>query len=72
MSPKRIIRLVLVEEQDRPDTETFQDAVCMAESLDQWVTLCWAKKYPGYRVFVTPRSTVTELAENLRMVLAKR
>lgn len=66
-----INRLVLIEEVDRLDAETFQDAIRVAESLDQWVQLGWAKKYPGYRVFVTPHSTVAELAENLRLIFAK-
>ena len=65
-------RLVLIEDVDRPEAETFQDAIEVAEHLDQWIQLGWAKKYPGYRVFVTPRSTVAELPENLRMILAKK
>lgn len=65
-------RLVLIEEIDRPEAETFQDAISVAERLDQWVQLGWAKKYPGYRVFVTPRSTVTGLAENLRLIMAEK
>ena len=64
-------RLVLIEEVDRPEAETFQDAIEAAERLDQWIQLGWAKKYPGYRVFVTPHSTVAELAENLRLIFAK-
>lgn len=65
-------RLVLIEEVDRPEVETFQDAITVAERLDQWVQLGWAKKYPGYRVFVTPRSTVAELLENLRLIMAQK
>ena len=65
-------RLVLIEEIDRPEAETFQDAIAVVERLDQWVQLGWAKKYPGYRVFVTPRSTVAGLAENLRLIMAEK
>lgn len=59
-----LIRLALVEGEQRSTEETIREAISVAERLDQPVLLYWSVR-PAVRTYVSPRDTHAEIVERL-------